>query len=153
MPSLHYYSELIASSDFCMGRIAGKHWTIDLSWAIASSDHVAKVLEGGFSGSSHPPKPPSCPIPALQSASDAVIHAFRQKYGNACCRSWLGNVTVVDCQPRADDAAVRLRCPSGFVREWITQHYLGDLTHWWRKATAAHENPITAIELITEVQS
>ncbi len=153
MRAWRYYCEVIAASDFCMGRIAGKHWTIDLSWAIASSDHVAKVLEGGFSGSSHPPKPPACAVPALQSASDEVIQSFQQKYGKACCRSWMANISVIDRQPRADGAAVRLRCPSGFVREWIAQHYFADLTRWWREATAAHENPVTVVELITEVQS
>ena len=65
----------------------------------------------------------------------------------------MANISVIDRQPRADGAAVRLRCPSGFVREWIAQHYFADLTRWWREATAAHENPVTVVELITEVQS
>lgn len=50
MQAWRYYCEIIGSSDFCLGRIPGKSWTINLSWAVESSDHVAKVLEGSFSG-------------------------------------------------------------------------------------------------------
>jgi site-specific DNA recombinase len=45
-----YFCEIIGRSEFCLGKIEGKDWTIDLTWAIQSSDRVAKILEGGFSG-------------------------------------------------------------------------------------------------------
>ena len=40
-----YFCEIIGKSDFCLGRIEGKNWTIDLSWAIESSEHVASLRE------------------------------------------------------------------------------------------------------------
>ena len=49
-----YYCEVIGQSDFCLGKIEGKGWTIDLTWAVDSSEHIAKILEGGFSNGKHP---------------------------------------------------------------------------------------------------
>ena len=144
-----YYCQVIGSSDFCLGKIEGKDWTIDLSWAIASSDHVAKVLEGGFSGGKHPPKPPGCDVPALQPAWDATLGAFEKRHGKAACRSWLSNTTVIQMDAYRDGAVVIMRCPSKFVAEWLTQHYLADLTGWLAQA-ARQDIRIARLELITE---
>jgi hypothetical protein len=32
-----YFCEIIGNSDFCLGKVAGKDWTIDLGWPIRSS--------------------------------------------------------------------------------------------------------------------
>jgi hypothetical protein len=140
-----YFCEVIGSSDFCLGKVAGKDWTIDLGWAVESSDHVAKILEGGFSGGSHPPKPPACDVPGLQQAWDAVLDAFQQKHSKASCRSWLANTVVTDLQ----DNTVIIRCPSAFACQWINQHYMADLTRWWRTATEGGA-AVTSVKLITE---
>lgn len=140
-----YFCEVIGSSDFCLGKVTGKDWTIDLGWAVESSDHVAKILEGGFSGGSHPPKPPACDVPGLQQAWDAVLDAFQQKHSKATCRSWLANTVVTDLHGNT----VIIRCPSAFACQWINQHYMPDLTRWWRTATEGGA-AVTSVKLITE---
>jgi hypothetical protein len=145
-----HYCEIIGGSDFCLGRIKGKGWTIDLSWAIESSEHVAKILEGGFSGGNHPSKPSACEVPALQQAWEAVLQAFQQKHGKPACRSWLGNTAVARIQRHGSDGAVvALRCPSRFARDWIAQRYLPDLKRWFGEATK-NDARVTGIELIAE---
>lgn len=144
-----YYCEIIGSSEFCLGKVAGKGWTIDLQWAIESADHVAKILEGGFSGGSHPPKAPACNVPELQLAWDTVLELFERKYGKPSLRSWLSNTVITRTQMICDGRVVTLRCPSKFSREWLNQHYLADLTHWFVEATKNHAR-VTALELITE---
>ncbi len=140
-----YFCEVIGNSEFCLGKVAGKDWTIDLGWAVESSDHVAKILEGGFSGRSHPPKPPACDVPGLQQAWDAVLDAFQQKHGKAVCRSWLANTIVTDLQGNT----VIIRCPSAFACQWINQHYMPDLNRWWRTATEGGA-AVSAVQLTTE---
>jgi hypothetical protein len=147
-----YYCEIIANSQFCLGKREGKEgkaWTIDLSWAVASSDHVARIMEGGFSGGNHPPKPPACNVPELVLAWDTVLEAFQQKYGKPTCRSWLGNTTITRMQRICDGPVVTLLCPSPFVREWLTQHYLPDITRWFVEATR-NDARVNRVELITE---
>ncbi len=140
-----YFCEVIGSSDFCLGKVAGKDWTIDLGWAVESSEHVAKILEGGFSGGNHPPKPPACDVPGVQQAWDAVLDAFQQKHGKATCRSWLANTAIVGLRGNT----VIIRCPSAFARQWIGEHYLPDLTRWWRTATEGGA-AVSTVELIAE---
>ncbi len=142
-----YFCEVIGNSDFCLGKVAGKDWTIDLGWAVESSEHVAKILEGGFSGGNHPPKPPACDVPGLQQAWDAVLDAFQQKHGKAPCRSWLASTSITGLRGNT----VIIRCPSAFVCQWIQQHYLPDLTRWWRTATEGGA-AVASVELIAEGQ-
>lgn len=149
MRAWQYYCQVIGASDFCLGKIEGKGWTIDLSWAVESSEHVAKILEGGFSGGNHPPRPPACDVPALQEAWDSVLHAFEQRHSKATCRSWLANTVITRMQKHCDGALVTLRCPNKFSREWIAQHYLADLNHWFAEATKTGVR-VTGVELITE---
>ena len=152
MRAWRYYCEIIGASHFCLGKIegkTGKAWTIDLSWAIASSDHVARIMEGGFSGGNHPPKPPACMVPELQPAWDAVLQALQQKYGAAICRSWFASTVVTRTQWICDGRVVTLLCPSAFVRDWITQHYLADLCRCFVEATK-NDARVTRVELITE---
>lgn len=149
MRAWRYYCQVIGASDFCLGKIEGKGWTIDLSWAVESSDHVAKILEGGFSGGNHPGRPPACDVPELQLAWDTVLELFEQKYSRATCRSWLSNTAITRTQMICDGRVVTLRCPNTFTREWISQHYLADLNRWFTEATKASAR-VTGIELITE---
>jgi len=149
MRAWKYYCQVIGASDFCLGKIEGKGWTIDLSWAVESSDHVAKILEGGFSGGNHPPKPPACNVIALQEAWDGVLHSFEQKYSRDTCRSWLTNTVVTNTKSHPGGVLVTLQCPSKFVVEWITQHYLADLSRWFAEATKTGAR-VSAIELTTE---
>jgi len=144
-----YYCEIIGNSEFCLGKVAGKGWTIDLSWAIESSEHVAKILEGGFSGGNHPPKAPACNVPEVQQAWDAVLHAFQLKYGAATCRSWLSNTVITRSQWICDGRVVTLLCPSKFSREWLNIHYLADLIRWFADITK-NDARVTGVELITE---
>lgn len=146
MRAWKHYCEIISTSDFCLGKIAGKSWTIDLSWAVESSEHVAKILEGGFSGGNHPTKPTPCAVPELQSVWDKVLAEFTSKYGKPTCRSWLARVSITRVLKYGDGSVVSLCCPSKFIKDWLTQHYLADLTYWFAEA-----NPqITRVELITE---
>ncbi|MBY0355784.1 MAG: hypothetical protein K2Q12_08680 [Rickettsiales bacterium] len=149
MRAWKHYCEIIGASEFCLGKIAGKGWTIDLSWAVESSDHVAKILEGGFSGGNHPPKAPACDVPALQEAWDRVLDAFQKKHGKASGRSWLSSTRIIRILKYGDGAVVTMRCPSKFIQEWLTTHYLADLTRWFAEATK-HDTPVTRLELIVE---
>jgi hypothetical protein len=149
MRAWKHYCEIIGASEFCLGKIAGKGWTIDLSWAVESSDHVAKILEGGFSGGNHPPKAPACDVPALQEAWDRVLEAFQKKHGKASGRSWLSSTRIIRILKYGDGAVVTMRCPSKFIQEWLTTHYLADLTRWFAEATK-HDTPVTRLELIVE---
>ena len=149
MRAWKYYCQIIGASDFCLGRIEGKSWTIDLSWAVESSDHVAKILEGGFSGGKHPLKPPACNVIALQEAWNSVQRSFEQKHGSAACRSWLANTVVINTKSYLGRTLVTLQCPSKFIVEWITRHYLADLNCWFSEATKTGAR-VTGVELTTE---
>ena len=131
MRAWKYFCEIIGKSDFCLGRIEGKSWTIDLSWAIESSEHVAKILEGGFSGGKHPAPPPICREPELQTAWDHVLACFSGKYGKASCQSWLSGTELLCAETNADGASVIITCPNKFIQGWLDQHYLRDLKLWW----------------------
>ena len=147
-----YYCEIIGSSQFCLGKREGKEgkaWTIDFSWAIASSDNVARIMEGGFSGGNHPRKPPACNVPELQLAWDTVLEAFQQKHSKATCRSWLSGVIVIRMQWICDGRVVTILCPNKFTLEWITQHYLADISHWFIAATK-NDARVARVELVTE---
>jgi hypothetical protein len=149
MQAWQYFCEIIGASDFCLGKIPGKTWTIDLSWAVESSDHVAKVLEGGFSGGNHSPRPPACNVPELQAASDTVLREFEKRHGRAVCRSWLANTAITGIERHRDGATLTMCCPSKFSRDWITQHYLGELNGLWAAATANGAR-VTGLELVME---
>ena len=146
-----YYCEVIGSSDFCLGKIEGKGWTIDLTWAVQSSEHVAKILEGGFSGGKHPPKPPACDVPALQGAWDSTMLSFQKKHGKPIYRSWLSSLTLSSLQYNVGNSSVIIKCSSKFARDWIAQHYLADLKFWLVEA-AKDKFQITEIQLIAEVK-
>lgn len=141
-----YYCEVISASDFCMGRIKGKGWTIDLTWAIESSDHVAKILEGGFSGGNHPPKPPGCKIPELHDSLDQVLERFAEKYNQSACKSWLSGTEVYEVKSHPDGVQVVITCPNKFIQQWLTEHYLTDLNLWWAEHHYAAKK-ITGVEL------
>ncbi len=129
-----YYCEVISASDFCMGRIKGKNWTIDLGWAVESSEHVVKILEGGFSGGKHPVPMPPCYDPQLQTGWDHVLACFTNKYGKAVCKSWLSATLVFGAElTEGGGAVVTIICQTSFIHEWITKHYLQDLNLWWAK--------------------
>jgi hypothetical protein len=131
MRAWRYYCEVIGASDFCLGKLEGKGWTIDLSWAIESSEHVAKILEGGFSGGKHPAPPPVCHDPLLQTPWDHVLACFAGKYGKASCKSWLSGTEVVGIEPHPAGAFVVITCPNKFIQQWLEQHYRADLNLWW----------------------
>jgi len=141
-----YYCEIIGNSDFCLGKMEGKDWSIDLTWAIKSSDHIAKVLEGGFSGGKHPPKPPKCHDPELQSGWDHVLACFINKSGKSACNSWLANIEVSGVESQPDGQFVIITCPNQFIHEWLEQHYQADLNLWWTEHTY-NSRRITGIQL------
>ncbi|MDX1975886.1 MAG: DnaA N-terminal domain-containing protein [Rickettsiales bacterium] len=149
MRAWRYYCEIIGASDFCLGKIPGKNWTITLGWAVESSEHVAKILEGAFSGGNHPPKPPACEVTALQEAWDGVLAALVQKHGKGACRSWFAGTSIIRMLRHGDGAVVTMRCPSKFIQDWITQHYLADLNRFFAEATKDGAR-VTHVELIVE---
>ena len=153
MKAWRYYCEIIGASNFCLGKRDGKEggkaWTINLSWAVASSDNVARIMEGGFSGGNHPAKPPACNVPELEPAWENVLQAFQKKYGVPTYRSWLGNTIIARMRRHGDGSIITLRCSSNFIRDWIARHYLSDLCRWFGEATKNGAR-VTGVELITE---
>lgn len=149
MRAWRYYCEIIGASDFCLGKIPGKNWTITLGWAVESSEHVAKILEGAFSGGNHPPKPPACEVIALQEPWDGVLAALAHKHGKGACRSWFAGTSIIRMLRHGDGAVVTMRCPSKFIQDWITQHYLADLSRSFADATKDGAR-VTHVELIME---
>ncbi len=141
-----YYCEIISNSDFCLGKLDGKDWTIDLTWAIESSEHVAKILEGGFSGGKHPSPPPACHDPLLQTGWDHVLACFSDKHGKATCKSWLSGTEVQGIQSSDDGLFVIIACRNSFLQQWLQQHYQADLNLWWTEHTH-HSRRITGVLL------
>jgi hypothetical protein len=144
-----YFCEIIGASDFCLGRLEGKDWTIDLTWAIQSADRVAKILEGGFSGGKHPSKPSSCQLPEFQDAWDEVLGRMAHHHGKPAIRSWFANTRITDAEQTADGALLTLTCPSEFIRGWIETHYLTDVNHCWSEQTRRSQ-PVLGVQLITQ---
>lgn len=142
-----YFCEIIGKSDFCLGKVEGKKWVIDLTWAIQSSDRVAKILEGGFSGGAHPSKPPSCSIPEFADAWDEVIRRMAHHHGPAAIRSWFSNTVITAATDTPDGVMLTLECPREFVRGWIEKNYLTDLNHCWGEAACSR--PVIGVELKT----
>ncbi len=143
-----YFCEIIGKSDFCLGKIEGKDWTIDLTWATQSSDRVAKILEGGFSGGKHPSKPPSCSIPEFADAWDEVIKRMAHHHGPAAIRSWFSNSIITTAADTPDGVMLTLECPREFVRGWIEKNYLTDLNHCWDEVVCSR--PVIGVELKTK---
>lgn len=119
-----YYCEVIGKSNFCLGKLEDKGWTIDLTWATESSEQVAKILEGGFSDGNHPSKPPSCEVPELQEAWDFVIGRLQHKFGKPSIRCWFGNTAITKITSVTDGSIVMLECPRKLICEWIEKHFL-----------------------------
>jgi hypothetical protein len=149
MRSWRYFCDIISRSDFCLGKLEGKGWTIDLSWAVASSDHVAKIMEGGFSGGKHPAPPPACNEPELQTGWDHVLACFAGKHGKASCQSWLSGTAVTGAEIEGNGATVLISCPNRFIRQWLEQHYLADMQLWWSEHRFQSQR-ITGVRLLTQ---
>ncbi len=147
-----YYCEIIGKSDFCLGKLEGKGWTIDLTWAVESSEHIAKILEGGFSNGKHPSKPPSCDVPELQEAWDFVIERLQSKFGKSSIRSWFGNTSITKITSVPDGTIVTLECPRKFICDWIEQHFLKEVNAAFNDQPHYHI-PIIATELTIKEQS
>ena len=148
-----YFCEIIGRSEFCLGKIEGKDWTIDLTWAIQSADRIAKILEGGFSGGKHPAKPPSCALPEFADAWDEVLGRMAHHHGKPVIRSWFSNTEITHAEETPDGVMLRLECPREFVHGWIEQHYLTDLNHCWDEQTSCSQ-PVVGVQLaIKEVSS
>ena len=143
-----YFCEIIGKSDFCLGKIECKDWTIDLTWAIQSSDRVAKILEGGFSGGKHPSRPPSCSIPEFADAWDEVIKRMSHHHGPAAIRSWFSNSIITAAADTPDGVMLTLEVGREFVRGWIEKNYLTDLNHCWSDVACAR--PVIGVELKTK---
>jgi len=131
MRAWQYFCEVIAASDFCLGKLEGKSWTIDLSWATKSSEHVAKILEGGFSGGKHPKQPPICNVPELVDSWNEVLQKLQQKYGKPSIRCWFGNTVITQVNSHHVGKIVTLQCPKKFIRDWIEKHFLTDINRFW----------------------
>ncbi len=143
-----YFCEIIGKSDFCLGKIEGKNWTIDLTWAVESSEHVAKILEGGFSGGNHQKQPPACQVQELQVGWDYVLENLQQKYGKPAIRSWFGNTIITQITSTPDRKIVTLEVPRKFIKEWIEQRFLPDINRLW-----AEQNPQIIATQIKEKSS
>ncbi|MCA9912226.1 MAG: hypothetical protein KC496_02705, partial [Anaerolineae bacterium] len=144
-----YFCEIIGRSEFCLGKIEGKDWVIDLTWATQSSDRVAKILEGGFSGGKHPSKPPSCDLPEFADAWDDVLKHLAHHHGKAAVRSWFSNTVITAAEVTPDGTMLTLQAPREFVRGWIEKHFLADLNHYWRDCDYG-SRPVIGTQLKTK---
>lgn len=144
-----YFCEIIGRSEFCLGKIEGKDWVIDLTWATQSSDRVAKILEGGFSGGKHPSKPPSCDLPEFADAWDDVLKHLAHHHGKAAVRSWFSNTVITAAEVTPDGTMLTLQAPREFVRGWIEKHFLADLNHYWRDCDYS-SRPVIGVQLKTK---
>jgi hypothetical protein len=149
MRAWRYFCEIIGRSEFCLGKIEGKDWVIDLTWATQSSDRVAKILEGGFSGGKHPSKPPSCDLPEFADAWDDVLGRLAHHHGKAAVRSWFSNTVITAAEDTKDGTMLTLQAPREFVRGWIEKHFLADLNHYWRDCDYS-SRPVIGIQLKTK---
>ncbi len=147
-----YYCEIIGKSDFCLGKLEGKNWTIDLTWAVESSEHVAKILEGGFSGGKHPSKPSECRISEFVEAWDYVLGRLQTKFGKNSIRNWFSNTAVTHINNSPDGKTITLECPRKFILEWIEQHFLRDLNQFLAQQPH-YPHAIIATELTIKEQS
>ena len=144
-----YFCEIIGRSEFCLGKIEGKDWVIDLTWATQSSDRVAKILEGVFSGGKHPSKPPSCDLPEFADAWDDVLKHLAHHHGKAAVRSWFSNTVITAAEITPDGTMLTLQAPREFVRGWIEKHFLADLNHYWRDCDYS-SRPVIGVQLKTK---
>lgn len=149
MRAWRYFCEIIGRSEFCLGKIEGKDWVIDLTWATQSSDRVAKILEGGFSGGKHPSKPPSCDLPEFADAWDDVLKHLAHHHGKAAVRSWFSNTVITAAEITPDGTMLTLQVPREFVRGWIEKHFLADLNHYWRDCDYS-SRPVIGVQLKTK---
>jgi hypothetical protein len=143
-----YYCEIIGKSDFCLGKIEGKDWTIDLTWAISTSEHIAKVLEGGFSGGKHPSKPSECIVPEFVEAWDYILGRLQTKLGKNLIRNWFSNTRVLEI----NRDSITLECPRKFIKKWIEQNFLSDLNQFLAEQPH-YPQKITSTKLITKEES
>lgn len=144
-----YFCEIIGNSDFCLGKIEGKDWTIDLTWAIESSEHIAKILEGGFSGGSHPPKPPLCEVEELKEAWEFVLFKLQRKHGAQVIRCWFAGSILSSFSKTDDGSIVTLTCPRKFIKKWIEEKFLNDLNRAF--ADQQHfQSPFITVELTSK---
>lgn len=127
MDAWRYYCEIIAASDFCLGKLEGKDWTIDLTWAVKSPENVAKIFEGGFSGGSHPSKPPACEVPDLDKAWKQTITSLQEKHGKGAIRSWFAGCILTKISSMGGETIATLQVPRKFSRDWIKNHFADEL--------------------------
>ena len=87
---------------------------------------------------------------------DSLNHAWQQvskklqaHYGEAVFKSWLRALSFVG----ADNNKVKLSVPTRFMREWISSHYMQEITKFWQEQPVAEgfalevvvqQNPATA---------
>ena len=147
-----YYCEIIANSEFLLGKKDGKPWTIHIKWAVESSENVDKILEGRFSDGKHPSKLPSCEIAELEQAWDYVIGKLETKHSKAIIRCWFTRVSPIQIRQSAKGAIVVLQAGSAFLKQRIEQDYLAELQAAF--AEQPHYQPtITKVELTTKEPS
>ncbi|MDR0662273.1 MAG: chromosomal replication initiator protein DnaA [Holosporales bacterium] len=74
-----------------------------------------------------------------------VVQRFQQKHGEAIVRSWIRPLTF-----RSFDAGVvTLSAPTPFLRDWVENNYLHDLTALWHEI----EEKVRILSLVTISQS
>jgi hypothetical protein len=146
-----YYCEIIGNSEFCLGRLEGKDWTIDLSWAVKSSENIAKILEGGFSGGKHPAKFKPTRIAELQPVWDLVIAELCKKYGKPTIRCWFSQLELASIYQVEGGSIVIIICPSKFVIDWIQGKYQPELNKAFASQTL-YPAKILSCELKTKEQ-
>lgn len=125
------FCDIIAGSDFYLGKIEGKNWHIDLTWAIEFSERVVKILGSNASDNNPLPCNPECCEPALQQTWEHVLQCFIKRYGYSAFKNWLTKTELSFAEVKNSHATVSILCPNKFVRDRISSLYLTDLTSWF----------------------
>ncbi len=69
-----------------------------------------------------------------------VSLALRHEIGHAIFESWLSPLSPLSLS----NGVIYLKSPTGFVRDWVTNHYSGDILSIWR--TVNHE--VLSVEIV-----
>lgn len=97
MRAWKYLCKIIGKSDFCLGRIDGKNWMIDLSRVTIAKQDI-KFNAGSGTGGSNPTPPPSNQNNGSNQSS-STITSLVSTVSNVINRPSLSSLLTIDCGP------------------------------------------------------
>ena len=140
-----YYCQKISDSDFYLGKTNAGDWSIDLTWAVKSSENVLKVLEGKEIRAKQSRKIPECKNADFKKSWKSVIRKLEQKYTSAVIENWFAE-TITDVE---QDGVFKIICKSKFIESWIRDRFSNDLQEAFRRDSHL-QNSINEIQIITQ---